>query len=325
MDAIVQKKRRRSDLTPLGGNTEIQQRDVRLFSALNYHGPLSVPYLHEYVVGDFPATTLGALSVRLNTLTKYGQRRLDRPGQRYKAIGVNRFEVYANSPEIDDYLLGKNLTPRPSIHLSKYNFRHETFLAHITASIELAAKKNSDCAFLSEFELLPRAPTMSRTMPCEITHDYELWDEEHNGWKKEKRASHKHLQPDAYFALKKSGKYCAFFVEADCDSEPLTRGDLDQKSWLATLLKYIKAIESGYYKAHFGLTCGALVLIVCTNQRQMEGIQRTLQQITGGKGKNYFLFKTWSDFDDDLFVPKEVNYSLLTDPWQRANSEPLYI
>jgi hypothetical protein len=325
MDAVVRKYRSRGDLTPLGGNVIIQERDERFFKALNYHGPLSVPYLYNYVVDDFPDTTLGSLSVRLNTLTTKGKYRLDRPGQRFRTVGINKFEIYANSQETDDYLIDRNLTPRRSISISKFNFHHETFLAHITASIELAARKSSDHTFLNEFELLPRVPSGTRIMPCEIAHDFKLHDDNHIDWKWEKRASHRSLQPDAYFALKKSGKYCAFFLEADCGTEPLTRGDLDQKSWLATLLKYIRIIDGGYYKQHFGLTCGALVLIVCTSKRQMEGIQRILLQITGGKGKSYFLFKTWHEFDDELFVPKQVNYALLNDPWSRAGYDPLYI
>jgi len=41
-------------------------------------------------------------------------------------------------------------------------------------------------------------------------------------------------------------------------------------------------------------------------------------QITDGKGSPYFLFKTWHDFGDEFFVPKEPHYSLLTEPYQRA-------
>jgi hypothetical protein len=98
----------------------------------------------------------------------------------------------------------------------------------------------------------------------------------------------------------------------------LTRYDLNEKSWRATLLKYRHIFQRGKYKDHFGLTCDAYVLIVTTSLRQMHGIQRILLQDTGGKGSPYILFQTWADFIEELYVPKEPRLAFISESWQRV-------
>jgi len=330
MDAQVKTRRSRGETTPLPGRRQITERTVLIWRWLNYHGPLTRRYILPHV--EHLTKSDDALRVNLTKLSSKGSLLLDKPGQRFHKIGQIDHEVFANSPEIDEWLISRDLTPRRSTSLSKFNYHHETFLAHITASLQIAAEEHG-VEFINEFELLKRSPNNSRTMPVEITDTAEVWDKEHNGWKLNKQTSSKSLQPDAYFAVNANGRYCAFLLEADCGSESIYKTDLDQKSWRATILKYLKIIGTKAYKKHLGLTCGILALWVFTSKSEMEAVQQLLLKLTNGKGTGFICFALWSDFNEELFVPKEVNYGLARNAWYRVGTdedtklpyEPLHI
>lgn len=295
-----------------------QERDHTIFDAINYHGPLSVPYLCG--LGGDDASLYG-LKNRLGDLTRAGW--LWRPGQKFKTIARTDYQTYANTPTADDYFLGMDRFQRKSKKLSAWNLHHETFLAHITASIQLGAAKHG-------FEFLKSFPPI---MPVSITDAANLYNKEMRGWEEVSQSSDKALQPDAYFRLRSGDSECAFLVEADCGNESTYKVDLDQKSWRATILKYRTLIESGAYKKHLGINCGVLVLLVFNSKSQMEDAQQFLLNNTDGKGANYILWKTWADFHSPLFVPREVNCALYEDPWYRVGTdektklpyEPMYI
>jgi hypothetical protein len=167
-------------------------------------------------------------------------------------------------------------------------------------------------------------------MPVTISDTRPLWDDEKSGWKTVQRTSDRALRPDAYFAIRSDKKYCAFLVEADCGTEHIHRPNLDEKTWHATLLKYLKLLDSsGHqpppYMAHLGIKCGLMVLIVTTTSRQKDAIKAELSKLTGGKGRSYFLFKVWPEFSDPGHVYTEANLSLTAAPWERVGYEPIYL
>jgi len=285
---------------------ELQERDLLWAQKLNAHGPLSTPYLLTYNDSSF----YGAKH-RLKDLVGGGY--FYKPVKTYRTFTPHMTDpdVYACDEAGDDMLLERKLTHKRSQRLHRYNLHHELFLASTVASIELTVT-DSGAEFLSESQLIDRAPSGTREMPCHIEHTGRVWDGK--AWAPTYDKSDKSLLPDAYFAINRGG-YRAFFLEVDCGNEPTYRTDLDDKSWRATLLKYIKVVESGYYKQHFGVTCGALVLLLFTRPSKMEAVQNLLLELTGGNGKNYIRFKTWQDFHRPYFIPKEVNSGLVKDPW----------
>jgi hypothetical protein len=331
MDAVVEKRRRsqRYERKPTGRRHTISPIEEVWLQAFNQHGPM--PSWGPFELTRDRQPSFDYVKHLLHNMWREdvqpgGGGYLDRPGQRIRVIGRNKHEVYANTSFADDYLLGNGLATRVSVPINKLNYHHECLNANIGLSIELGCKRDPHLDFISEHELLPRAPSGSREIPCHIEHEYNIWDKKYNGWRTELREGDTALIPDAYFCIKQEraqrSRYCAFFVEADCGTEMLTRADLNDKSWLATLLKYLYLIDTGEYKRHFGLTCGALVLIVTTSQTQMKGIQRILMQITGNKGSSYILFQTWPDFAQDFYVPKDPRYDFVKEPWQRVGNDP---
>lgn len=302
----------RSDVERQPGKTILQERDVRMFQALNRHGPLSVPYLFAF--GGKEDSTLNALSKRLALLSRKGTRRLVRAGQLYHKIGMNDFELYANSKDIDHYLINQGIAHRLSISLSKFNVHHEAFLAHCTASIELGVREH-DITFVEEHEHLKTAPTRSRLIPSELVIDGKV--------------SHKNLVPDAYFGLTANDKWLSFCVEADCATEILESDNPDIKAWSNTFRKYIRTIERDFHKQHFGIQGNLRVLIITTRRLYLDHMMAVLEKLTDHKSKRhlrqYFCFKVWPEFDSEFFAPREVNYGMVENEWLRVNYDPFYL
>jgi hypothetical protein len=320
MDVAVSKRKNtsRSDLTTREGRWIEQPRDLEWFLWLNHHGPLSVPYLVEAVSESHP-TTLNAAAVRLGILSRYGEMQVDRPGQRFYTVPRTSFEIYANSPEIDEDLLTRGLIPHSSARLSQRLLHHEVFLAHFTASIELGARKHG-IRFIHQTDVVKKAPV---EMECKISHVFDVWDKERKYRKEELHSATANLHPDRIFQLEDDGDYCTFFVEVDCGNEFTKTSDLHRtNAWYPKILKYIFAIETGLYKKQFGIESPARVLLVFNSLSKMRAVMEAVEDITNGKGKNFFCFMLWPEFANRFFVPDEVNYGMFESPYTRVGIDP---
>lgn len=288
---------------------ELQRRDIEWAQKLNQHGPLPTPYLLAYE----PSAFFGAKH-RLKDLTRGGY--FYKPIRQHKVFlpSIHDPDVYACDDAADDMLLDKELAVRRSQALHRYNLHHELFLACATASIELTVAA-AGAKFLAE--------PHPKEMPCHIEHTGRVWEK--NAWAPTHDTSDKALIPDAYFAVKREG-FIRYFLEVDCATEPIYRTNLDDKSWRATLLKYIHIFESGSYKTHFGAQSPALALLLFSRPKRMEAVQELLLELTNGKGKSYIRFKSWQDFDKSWFIPKEVNNGLVENPWMSCGDHaPIYL
>jgi hypothetical protein len=111
-------------------------------------------------------------------------------------------------------------------------------------------------------------------------------------------------------------------LEVDRSSEPVSRGNLQQSSYLKKLLAYREIAARQIYKSHLGIP-NLLVLTVTTNERHMNNIMALLAELSGG-GSTLFLFKTAPALREfrKAPVPSPV---VLTEPWQRVGYEPFVI
>jgi hypothetical protein len=282
---------------------ELQSRDIEWARKLNQHGPLPTPYLLAYA----PSAFFGAKH-RLKDLCDGGY--FYKPIKQHKVFrpSINDPDVYACDEAADDMLIDKRRTVRRSQSLHRFNLHHELFLACATASIELTT-----AAAGAEFLAEPHP----KEMPCHIDHTGRVWEK--NAWAPTYDKSDKSLVPDAYFAIKRQG-FIRYFLEVDCATEPIYRTNLDEKSWRATLLKYIHVFETGSYKNHFKAQSPAIGLLLFSRPKRMEAVQELLLDLTNRKGKSYLRFKTWQDFDKPWFIPKETNKGLVEDPWVSAGT-----
>ena len=135
------------------------------------------------------------------------------------------------------------------------------------------------------------------------------------------------IVPDGLFGLEYtregSKAYRFFALEADRNTQPVTRSDLQQTSYLRKILAYRQLSIQGIHKSHLGLP-NLLVLTVTTNEAHMTHIMSLVRDLaTEGKSK-LFLFKTMSSVGDFRKAP-EPTARMLTDAWLRVGYEEFRI
>jgi DNA-binding Lrp family transcriptional regulator len=116
--------------------------------------------------------------------------------------------------------------------------------------------------------------------------------------------------PDRVFGLEFNGKQCWYFLEADRDTMPMTRGNLDQTSFQRKLLAYEATWSQNLHRTRFGWQ-RFRVLTVTTNKQRVQGIIEVCQGLAHGHGLFLFL--------DAASLAKHGN--ILTIPWQTCRPE----
>ena len=135
------------------------------------------------------------------------------------------------------------------------------------------------------------------------------------------------LVPDALFGLEYTvggqKRYRFFALEADRNTEPVTRSDLRQSSYLRKILQYREIAARSIYKSQWGLP-NLFVLNVTVNQRHEQNIMRLVDELTGGKGSPSLLFKTMPSLASLEKAPLPEP-DMLTESWHRAGHDHFLI
>lgn len=323
MDATpVSPRRLRYERHSTGKRVEPTERDMLWFETLHRHGPLPSSYLLAYSRTIRASDTrsrerLGDLFHETNT--PHGGAYLDRPRQQWSAISKFEKTVYDLSPAAQQCLADRGLVlaVKPAA-LGPYH--HRLMVSCITASLELAVRENPTLRFIPQAEILARSPNKTLTMPCRISYA--------NTRTGKSQTLEAPVVPDALFGIEyavRNQKYYRFFViEADRSNEPVVRASLNETSYLRKVLQYRELVGNGHYRAHFGMKSAMLVLTVTTNTRHMHNIMRMAEAVFGRTGCPYLLFKTMSEFGDQLRVP-DPSPQLLSEPWERIGWQALHI
>ena len=324
MDAIplTVRRRLRYERRSTGKRIEPTERDVLWFQALERHGPLPSHYLIEFT-RDIRRNDTRSLE-RLRDLyhegnTPHGGPYLDRPQGQWSALSKFLPAVYENTPLAEQVMVERGLS-QVTATAKRRLYHHRLMVACITASIELAARRDSSLRFISEGEILTRSPNRSLAIPCRVSHT-----NRRTGKSQQLDAP---LIPDAVCGLEytaKGGKFYRFFmVEADRNHEPVRRADLRETSYLRKILQYREVIGNGGYRTHFGMKSAMLLLTVTTNVRHMHTIMEMAGEIAGHDCCSCLLFAALPEFGDRLRAPESC-HRLLTEPWQRAGHPPIRI
>lgn len=209
---------------------------------------------------------------------------------------------------------------QPSKPESRVLFHHRLMVACITASIELATRRNPALRFIPQQEILERSPNRTTVIPCRVSYTSSRSGKAH--------ALDGSLVPDALFGIEyttTNGKrYRFFMVEADRAHEPVRRANLRETSYLRKVLQYREVIGNDIYREHFGMKSAMLMLTVTTNLRHLSSIMAMVKEAVGAADCPYMLFTMASKFGDRLRVPDPC-HQLLTQPWQRADLSDLRI
>ncbi len=317
-DAINRRNRYAPPQTT-GKRVTPQPRDVEIFRLLDRHGPLPTRYLYhltKHIARDETGLCKRLCDLYNEHNTPHGGPYLARPAKQFDAYEARyQLLVYDNGANAHQVLETQGFLAKAPRPREQMQFHHRFMVSCLLASIEIACQE-SGLRFIHEGEILADSPNKHLEIPCAISHTFRTGKTDYYD---------RPLIPDGIFGIEYAdGKRLYFLLEADRDQEPTTRTTFEQTSYLRKLLQYREVVGQGIYKEFFGIDTGMVVLHVTTNAPHMKGIIEVMTEISGGRGSNYQLFKTASDFGDPFRVRGPMT-DILTAPWHRAVSPPMYL
>jgi DNA-binding Lrp family transcriptional regulator len=170
---------------------------------------------------------------------------------------------------------------------------HALLVSDIMVAVELACRNRKDIQLLSEDDL----QIVNRREPFQ--------------WKVDIGQRQKcGVIPDRVFGLEANGKQCWYFLEADRDTMPITRSNLDRSSFYRKLLAYEATWSQNLHRTRFGWQRFRVLTVTISSQR-VQGIIEVCQGLAHGHGLFLFL--------DAATLAKHGD--ILTIPWQTCRPE----
>ncbi len=163
---------------------------------------------------------------------------------------------------------------------------HTVAIADVMVSLEVACRDRKDVSLLLEGALLAEAPQRVRQSREPLRLVVPGLDN---------RLGISSVIPDGLFGLSfDDGTEAYFALEVDRGSMPVTRSRFDRTSFLRKLTVYWEAWKRGRHVEHYGLK-QLRVLTVTDTRKRVENMLGVVNELTGGKGSNFFLFTTFGD------------------------------
>jgi protein involved in plasmid replication-relaxation len=298
-------RRLRTHRAYTGKRIELSTRDFEIFRLLRRYRYLSSTYFYAFVGGASETR----LKERLGDL--FHESYIDRPARqwdfadaRYKPAiyesGRGSVQaLHAHGVTTDDQLTFLATT-------AHRQFLHSLMICEVLASLELGIRAKAGLRLIAWPEILRRAPEPTRSSPAPFRLPV---------------PSGGYLVPDGLvgieYAQGDTKAYRFFALEADRGTMPVVRSGQNQTSFMGKIAAYREIIERRIHKAHWGIP-NLLVLTVTTSESRMQEMIRCLGD-QGGECAA-FLFAAATDADRKVPLPE-----LLTEPWLRANLDPLAI
>ena len=170
---------------------------------------------------------------------------------------------------------------------------HALLVSDIMVAIELACRNRNDIRLLSPEEM--QIPNMREPFQWKV----DIGQRQKCG-----------VIPDRVFGLEVNGNQCWYFLEADRDTMPITRSDLDRTSFQRKLLAYEATWSQNLHRTRFGWQRFRVLTVTISRQR-VQGIIEACQGLAHGHGLFLFL--------DTASLAKHGD--ILTIPWQTCRPE----
>ena len=313
-----------------GKGMELTERDIEIFRLLTRYRYLRSTLLYALAGGKSRKRFIE----RLGDLYHEGGY-LNRPPQQWQAVNARYMPAVYELGNAGERVL-KQRSPASESASSRVGtrrlgvvrqYRHELMICDIISSIEIGVRANPGLHFVSWQEILenPKMPERTRNsasplaVPVSISYTCPRT--------KSTDRCDKPLIPDALFGIEYATngqkRYRFFALEADRNTEPVFRGNLQQTSYLRKILQYREIAARGVYRTHWGLP-NLLVLNVTTNEQHMKNTMQLVQELTDGKGSPYLLFKTMPALTSVERAPLPTP-DMLTVAWQRVRQTPFFI
>jgi hypothetical protein len=172
---------------------------------------------------------------------------------------------------------------------------HTLAVSDFMVNLELACRNRSDITLAREADIIAQAPAKTRTArePLRLTVPG-----------LDNKFGVSSVVADGLFGLMFADGTAAYFLlEVDRGSMPVLRSRFDQTSFKRKLHVYWEAWKAGRHVEHFGVK-QIRVLTVTESRKRVDHMLDAVNELTNGRGSNFFLFAEKSQFHDRL--PTEV-------------------
>lgn len=182
---------------------------------------------------------------------------------------------------------------------------HTIAIAEVMVGLELACRGRDDVYLLTEPQLLADAPEATRRSREPLRLSVPGLDN---------RLGVSSVVPDGLFGLAFKDQTEAYFLlEVDRGSMPVTRSRFDRTSFLRKLHVYWAAWRQEQHVERYGLK-QLRVLTVTDSRTRIDNMLDVVNELTEGKGSNFFLFATFGDLS---------TRSPLEGPWITGKSQTI--
>jgi hypothetical protein len=295
-------RRKRETPQSSGKRFKPTARALTIMEKLHRHGPLPSSFLHAYCEREgfrSEGRTLDALTHLFNEdNTPHQGRYLERPWQQFDTFDARYHELMYDVREPALAALDQHGRLFPNTpETASDHWKHDTFLAAVTASIELAVLLEPEkYEYIFHDEIVTRLGRFSFPIG-EIN-----------------------LKPDRSFGIKykATGGVRLFLIEADRSTEPNKVRKQNRKTHERAIDLYLKFIGQGEYKKYFPQGTRLMLIHIFASQAKMQHVR----EMTGNSA--FTLFQHWSNFSR-YFIPPKPRLDLFTGPYQRAGQPDFYI
>jgi plasmid stabilization system protein ParE len=262
---------------------QLTDRDLQLLAAVGRHRFLSSAQLAA-LDGGSPQNVLRCL----RALFDHGY--LDRPKAQLAAMPIEGPQplVYGLAPKgaraLRDYghhLKGEGDWTEKNKRAGAVFIEHTLAVAGFMTALELTCRARSDLDLIREHEIVASAPEETRAAREPLRWIVRPERGRNEIWS---------VVPDGLFALSfADGTASYFLLEIDRGTIPIVRNTLDHRSIARKLATYYEGWRVGRHVQQFGVK-QMRVLLVTQSPERVRNILSAIDQITGGKGSNFFLF-----------------------------------
>jgi hypothetical protein len=279
---MITPRRKRFERSVVPNPIQITERDLHLLVHVGRHRFLSSAQLVA-LDGGSPQNVLRCL----RALFDHGY--LDRPKSQLASMPLGpQAMVYGLAPkgarllrEHGYHLTGAGDWTEKNKRAGAIFLEHTLAVADFMTALELSCRARSDLNLIREHEIIASAPEETR-----IAREPLRWVVRPERGRNETWS----VIPDGLFALSfEDGTASYFLLEIDRGTIPIVRNSLDHRSIARKLATYYEGWRVNRHVEQFGVK-QMRVLLVTESTARVQNMLSAVDQVTGGRGSNFFLF-----------------------------------
>jgi hypothetical protein len=295
-----------------GKRVTLQEADLKWFKMIHRLGHQPGVNLFEEtkdVRKNYTRALHRMRDLRHESNSVYGGRTLSYPLAQDATRRPDRnYTVYGLTAKAIELLKERGLYRENAPRTNHSQWKHDFFGASIATSIYFASMQ-AGCQFLYHDEIVDQLHTTT----FEVSYFYS-----------QTRYSAL-IRPDGFCGVRyPNGEERIFIREEDCGTERIASDNRGVKSHKHTALAYIALLADRDTKARFLPFNRVVVLNSFSHTTKMKSAMKVVEDVTGGKGTNFMLYKSWETFGD-RFRPPAFEPRIFTEPWLRAAQAPFDI